>query len=121
MTYFIVEAPYEKCFDIFFQNDLGFPNFYRITELLPPQEAYSHLTLIAPYQTKEPSVLERISSKVSKLGMKSLQFGENVDTAFSFDGTGKLHIHPQFEQALHQAVKEFILICPTSNQTSSLQ
>jgi len=107
MTYFIVEAPYEKCFDLFFQDELGYPNFYRMSELVPHQEQYTHLTLVAPYQTKEPPVLEKITAKVNTLGMKCLQFGDGVETAFAFDSEGKLNIHPQFKQALHLALTEF--------------
>lgn len=112
MTYFIVDAPYEKCFDIFFKNELGFPNFYRMNELLPVQEEYSNLTLVAPYQTKEPIVLEKISAKIDTMGVKCLQFGADLETAFAFDDEGKVLIHPQFRQALHHAVAEFLGAAP---------
>ncbi len=110
MTYFIVEAPYDKCFELFFQNDLGYPNFYRLTELLSSNEAYQNLTLLAPYPSKEPSVLEKISQKVQSLDMKSFSFGDNLETAFSFDGEGQLQINPQFKQALDLAVTQFLKI-----------
>ncbi|MBS0288958.1 MAG: hypothetical protein JSS07_02825 [Proteobacteria bacterium] len=107
MTYFIVEAPYDKCFDIFFRNELGYPNFYRLTELLPSHEAYQNLTLVAPFPTKEPTILEKISQRVNTLGMKYYPFGENLDTAFLFDAEGQLQINPQFKQALSHAVIQF--------------
>lgn len=108
MTYFIVEAPYEQCFDLFFQTELGYPNFYRMTELLAPLEQYSNLTLVAPYQIKENEVLEKISEKVNRLGVKHRHFGEGLETAFAFDQEGMLQIHPHFKEALHQAVSEFL-------------
>lgn len=108
MAYFIVDAPYEKCFDLFFQTELGYPNFYRMTELLPSSEQYHNLTLVAPYQCKEPSVINKIAEKVNGLGIPHLLFGEGLDTAFAFDSEGKLDIHPQFKQALSHAVNEFL-------------
>ncbi|MBS0286403.1 MAG: hypothetical protein JSR17_03855 [Proteobacteria bacterium] len=108
MTYYIVEAPYDKCFELFFQNELGYPNFYRLTELLSADEAYQNLTLLAPYPTKEPNVLEKISQKVSTLGMKYVPFGENLETAFAFDMEGHVEINPQFKQALNLAVTQFL-------------
>ncbi|MBN9286395.1 MAG: hypothetical protein BGO43_12480 [Gammaproteobacteria bacterium 39-13] len=108
MTYFIVEAPYDKCFDIFFQNELGYPNFYRMTELLSGEEKYDNLTLVAPYPTKEPTILDKITERVNNLGMSCVQFGDDLETAFSFDMEGKMQIHPQFKQALHHAVTEFL-------------
>lgn len=108
MTYFIVEAPYDKCFDIFFQNELGYPNFYRMTELLSSEEAYDNLTLVAPYPTKEPGILDKITQRVNTLGVTCVQFGDDLETAFLFDTEGKLQIHPQFKQALHHAVVEFL-------------
>lgn len=108
MTYFIVNAPYEKCFEIFFQNELGFPNFYRMTELLSMDEKYNDLILLAPYQTREPSVLDKISEKVNTLGMKYVQFGNDVETGFLFDEQGMLQIHPQFKQLLHETVVAFL-------------
>jgi len=97
MTYFIVETPYEKCFDIFFKTELGYPNFYRMTELLSVEEQYHNLTLIAPYPTKEPSTLENIHERANALGVKYLPFGEELDTAFAFDHTGTLQINPLFK------------------------
>jgi hypothetical protein len=40
--------------------------------------------------------------------MKCIQFGENLETAFSFDNEGKCELQPQFKQALHLAVVEFL-------------
>jgi hypothetical protein len=80
-----------------------------MTELLSAHEQYHNLTLIAPYQTKEPSVLNKIVEKVNHLGIGHLPFGEGLDTAFSFDGEGQLQIQPQFRQALNHAVTEFLV------------
>jgi len=107
MTYFIVEAPYEKCFDFFFRTELGYPNFYRMTELLSNYDHYQHLVLLAPYQTKEPATLEKIAERADLLGMKWMQFGNNLETAFSFGLEGKVQMHPQFKEALHHALVEF--------------
>jgi hypothetical protein len=109
MAYFIVEAPYDQCFDIFFQQDLGYPNFYRMTELLSAEAAYHNITLVAPYPTKERTILDKITRRVNSLGMKCLRFGEDLDTAFSFDKEGKMQIHPDFRQALHHAMSQFLL------------
>lgn len=107
MTYFIVETPYEQCFDIFFKDELGYPNFYRMTELLSSPE-HAHLTLVAPYPTKEAAVLDKIHQKISKLGVKCLSFGEELDTAFAFDQEGVLQVHPQFKATLTHKVGEFL-------------
>ena|SRR5437762_3914419 len=114
MSYFIVEAPYEQCFDLFFQTELGYPNFYRMTELLAPLEQYSNLTLVAPYEIKEESTFQKISEKVNRLGVKHHHFGEGIETAFAFDQEGKLQIHPHFKEALHQAVSEFLRADPSA-------
>ncbi len=87
---------------------MGYPNFYRLTELLSTQDEYQNLTLLAPYPTKEATILEKISERVNTLGMKHIPFGENLDTAFSFDTEGKLQINPQFKQALDSAVNTFL-------------
>ncbi len=108
MTYYIVEAPYDKCFELFFDNDLGYPNFYRLTELLSSDEAYQNLTLLAPYPTKEPPILEKIAERVATLGMKNMPFGENVETAFLFDPEGQVQISEPFKQALNLAVNQFL-------------
>ncbi|MFI5344119.1 MAG: hypothetical protein ACHQUC_07860 [Chlamydiales bacterium] len=109
MTYFIVEAPYEKCFDLFFKDELGYPNFYRMTELLPLQKEYAALTLVAPYQSKEAEVLAKIVDKVNTLGMKCLSFGEDLETHFAFDPTGALQVDPQFKERLTHKAAEFML------------
>ncbi len=108
MTYYIVEAPYDQCFELFFHNDLGYPNFYRLTELLSRDEAYQNLTLLAPYPTKEPPVLEKIAQKVTTLGVKHIHFGENVETAFLFDTEGQVQISEPFKAALNIAVNQFL-------------
>lgn len=108
MTYFIVEAPYEKCFDFFFQTEFGYPNFYRMTELLSSHERYSHLVLVAPYQTKEPEIVAKIAERVEKLGIHYLPFGEHLETAFSFDPSGSVQIHPDFKETLNHKVLEFL-------------
>ncbi|MGD9592437.1 MAG: hypothetical protein AB7V32_07950 [Candidatus Berkiella sp.] len=108
MTYFIVEAPYDKCFELFFDNDLGYPNFYRLSELLSSDEAYQNLTLLAPYPSKEAPILEKIAARVTGLGMKHFPFGDNVDTAFLFNTEGQLQISEPFKQALNLAVNQFL-------------
>lgn len=110
MTYFIVNAPYEKCFDFFFQQELGYPNFYRMSELISSDEQYQDLVLLSPYPSKEPSVLGKILDKVNSLEVKCLPFGEGLETAFTFDETGKLQIHPQFEASLIEALSEFFTL-----------
>lgn len=107
MTYFIVEAPYEKCFDLFFKDELGYPNFYRLNELLPHDEQYQQLTLVAPYPKKEPALLEKIAETVKTKGMKYHTFGDTLETAFSFEPQGRAQVQPHFQAALHQAVSEF--------------
>ncbi len=108
MTYYIVEAPYDKCFELFFLNELGYPNFYRLSELLSVDKAYENLTLLAPYPTREKPILDKISEKVISLGVKHIPFGENVDTAFSFDMEGQVQISEPFKQALNTAVSQFL-------------
>lgn len=114
MTYFIVHAPYEKCFDLFFQDELGFPNFYRLTELLadqngldPDLEQLTEFTVLAPFPEKSEKILEKISHRMQSCGVKNLPFGTNLETEFAFDIHGKLQTHAQFKQALHQATHSF--------------
>jgi hypothetical protein len=108
MTYFIVHAPYDKCFDLFFKDELGYPNFYRLSELLPNEAQYQDLILVAPYPTQNPPVLEKIAERINNLGIKYCPFGDGLETAFVFDKEGKLDTHPLFQQALHQAVAQFL-------------
>lgn len=110
MTYFIVDTPYETCFSIFFQQELGYPNFYSIPELLPTETSYPHLTLVAPYRKKEYDTLEKISRKIQILGLKSLKFGENLDTPFIFQANGQCYTHPLFRQTLTCKVNEFLKV-----------
>lgn len=106
MAYFIVETSYEKCFEIFFKDELGYPNFYRMTELTQ-QDEHIHLTLLAPYQCKAPDTLKKITEKVNRLGLKWFQFGDNLETAFIFNDQGKLNLPAPFEQALQDALMQF--------------
>ncbi len=105
MTYIIVETPYEKCFDLFFKNELGYPNFYRLTELLPDQAPRENLILIAPSSpTQDAQALQRIKQKISDLQIQHCFFGENIETTFYFDTKGKLNTQSQFQEALREAV-----------------
>lgn len=108
MAYFIVDAPYERCFELFFQDELGYPNFYRMTELLSDEIPYQQLTLLVPYPSKAPTIIKRISERADSLGVKSVQFGEGLETAFVFDGSGQLLLPTPFKDALHFAVSQFL-------------
>lgn len=108
MTYFIVEAPYDKCFDFFFKDELGYPNFYRMNELLPAQEQYHDIILLAPDRNKLPHVLDNILEKMHTIGVKNLSFGEELDTPFVFNSEGTLQIHPTFKDTLHLKMNEFL-------------
>jgi hypothetical protein len=108
LTYFIVQAPYDKCFEFFFKDELGYPNFYRMNELLPAQEQYHDLVLLAPDRHKLPVVLENILQKMNAVGVKCLSFGEGLDTAFIFNQEGTLQIQPQFKDALDAKLAEFL-------------
>ena len=108
MAYFIVDAPYERCFELFFQDELGYPNFYRMTELLNDEPAYQQLTLLVPYPSKAPTIIKRISERADNLGVKSVQFGEGLETAFVFDERGQLLLPTPFKEALHFAVNQFL-------------
>jgi len=108
MTYFIVDAPYERCFELFFQDELGYPNFYRMTELLADELDYQDLTLLAPYPTKAPTIMKRISERADHLGIKCVPFGETLETAFVFDPSGHLLLPAPFKEALQFAVAQFL-------------
>jgi len=118
MTYFIVNATYDKCFDLFFKDELGYPNFYRLSELLPTQSQSQDLILVAPYQIKTKPVLDKIAERINTLGIKYHPFGEGLETAFVFEEDGKLSTHPLFRQALEEAVGTF-LTPPASDQTAA--
>lgn len=101
MTYFIIKAPYEQCFEWFFKDEYGYPNFYRLNELVATNEQYESfiiLALDAPHCGK-------ISKKVADMGLKALSFGEQIETQFTFDETGKLKTHPSFQAALDEALQ----------------
>lgn len=108
MAYFIVDAPYERCFELFFQDELGYPNFYRMTELLGDELPYQQLTLLVPYPSKAPTIIKRIDERADKLGVKSVQFGEGLETAFVFDDRGQLILPAPFKEALRLAVDQFL-------------
>jgi hypothetical protein len=110
MTYFIVETPYEKCFELFFKNELGYPNFYRLTEFFPDESNYEDLTLIAPTIHQDPLCLEKIEQKALKSQIRYHPFGDNLETSFSFDEGGKLNTLPIFEEALRRAVLNFLSV-----------
>jgi hypothetical protein len=106
MTYFIVNAQYDQCFTLFFKDELGYPNFYRITELLPSYNTHSDVVLVAPY-TKTTPIIEKMREKIHTLGIKYQPFGEELETAFVFDLEGKCRVHPLFKTALEHAIKNF--------------
>lgn len=107
MAYFIVEVPYDKCFELFFQDELGYPNFYRMTELLSQDEVYQNLVLIAPPVAKDPQILDVLAQKADKLGMKYHQFGHQLQTGFTFHPDGMARTQPEFKETLSQAVSDF--------------
>lgn len=108
MVYFIVETPYEKCFDLFFKDELGYPNFYRMTELLSHHEGYQDLVLIAPSPALKSNISDIFTQKVDKLGVKYHAFGQNLQTAFVFHTNGMVQTEPGFKEALTHALNEFI-------------
>lgn len=107
MLYFIVETPYEKCFELFFKDELGYPNFYRLNELINSQEAYPDLILITPSSTGTDDFSEKIIQKVDNLGMRYHTFGKGLQTEFIFHHDGKVHTQPQFQKALSDAIQTF--------------
>lgn len=107
MVYFIVNTSYEKCFDLFFKDELGYPNFYRMTELLAKQEDYQDLVLIAPSVAHIPNISDIITQKVDKLGVKYHRFGQDLQTAFTFHSDGMVQTQPAFKEALSKAISEF--------------
>lgn len=108
MTYFIVEAPYEQCFDLFFKDECGYPNFYRLNELLPTHEQYAQLILLAPDPKIGQPHLHKISERLGERKVKCLSFGESLPTQFTFEPSGKLRTHPLFQEALDKAVQQFL-------------
>lgn len=108
MVYFIVDAPYERCFELFFQDELGYPNFYRMTELLADEATYQDLTLLAPYPSKAPTIIKRIRERADHLGVRCEPFDETLETSFVFDPNGQLLLPAPFKEALHFAVTRFL-------------
>lgn len=108
MAYFIVDTPYDQCFELFFKDELGYPNFYRMTELLSDKAAYQQLTLLVPYPSKAPSIIQRLSEHASQLGVKYMPFGQELNSAFIFDEVGQLMLPMPFKEALQFAVDEFL-------------
>lgn len=108
MVYFIVKTPYEKCFDLFFKDELGYPNFYRMSELLSHHEDYQDLVLVAPSPAIKSKISELFTQKVDKLGVKYHSFGQDLQTAFTFHTDGMVQTEPDFKNALSHAVNEFI-------------
>lgn len=105
MTYILVDTPYEKCFDLFFKNELGYPNFYRLQELLPDEN--QALVLIAPSSpTPEGEALHRIQEKIAENDINHCLFGENIATTFFFEH-GQLKTQSQFQLALKEALRQF--------------
>lgn len=109
MLYFIVETPYEKCFELFFQDELGYPNFYRMSELITPKSASgsSELVLIAPLTSDLDDFSNKIIKKVNGLGVRYHAFGKGIKTQFTFHDDGKVRTEPRFQQALSDAVQAF--------------
>lgn len=108
MHYFIVQAPYEKCFALFFRDELGYPNFYRMTELLPSLQAYSDLILLAPssaYPHHDHS--QKILQTLNTLGMPYHSFGHGSPTSFTFGLNGRCNIAELFEKNLSEAIHAF--------------
>lgn len=106
MVYFIVETPYENCFEVFFKDELGYPNFYRMTELLA-QDQYQNLVLLAAVDP-HPTLIESLSKKASENGIKYLTFGEGLQTQFTFHTDGMIQTHPEFQSALNKAIHQFM-------------
>lgn len=105
--YFIVEATYDDCFKYFFQDELEYPSFYRMSELLGDAEPYQGLILLVPYIHPENDILTKIQGRISELGLKSYGFGKDLETTFTFDPQGQVQIQPLFKQALELAFTEY--------------
>ena len=114
--YLLVGSPYEQCFELFFKTELGYPNFYRVSELLL-QDAPSTLTLIAP---QDPSSAARIEERAHLFGITYLTFGEGIKTTFVFDPSGKLQTTSLFLEALQKATEDLIIspLFPLSNKST---
>jgi len=102
--YLLVESSYEQCFELFFKTELGYPNFYRVSELLL-QDAPSMLTLIAP---QDASSAARVEERAHLLSVTYLAFGEGIKTTFVFDPSGKLQTTSSFLEALQKAMGDLM-------------
>jgi len=120
MTYFIVEAPYEKGFDCFFKTEYGYPNFYRMTELLPTEQKYCQYILLAPNQMCSQEIIDKISEQARTLGFRYVSFGTGLSTTFVFNSEGHLHTSEQFKESLTAAVAHFVLDPPPSSLNNKL-
>jgi hypothetical protein len=107
MLYFIVETPYEKCFELFFKDELGYPNFYRMNELVNSKEEYPDLILITPTKADSKDFSEKILQKVSGMGIRYHTFGKDLQTDFTFHQDGKFQTKPDFQIALSDAIQAF--------------
>ena len=105
--YFIVEATYDDCFKFFFLDELAYPSFYRMSELLGDAVPYQSLILLVPYIHPENDVLAKIHDRIQELGLKSYAFGKDLETTFTFDSEGQVQIQPLFKQALELAFTEY--------------
>ena len=101
MLYFIVETPYEKCFELFFKDELGYPNFYRLNELINSHELHPDLVLISPPASVSTDFSDKIIQKVDGLGMRYHAFGQDLETDFVFHHDGKIRTKPDFQKALY--------------------
>lgn len=107
MLYFIVETAYEKCFELFFKDELGYPNFYRLNEFADTKEAHPDLILITPSSADSHDFSEKIIQKVDNLGMRYHTFGKGLQTEFIFHDDGKVRTQPHFQKALTDAIHTF--------------
>lgn len=105
--YFIIEATYEDCFKFFFLDELKYPSFYRMPELLGISDGYENLILLVPYAHPDQDALIKINERIQELGLKSYAFGKDLVTQFTFDAQGQVQIEPLFKQALELALIEY--------------
>jgi len=106
MTYFIVNTPYEQCFKFFFNNELGYPSFYRLAEILPEAETVRDITVLAAC----PEKLSAIEKVLQSSAINYQSFGKEIATCFQFNQQGQVNTSPTFLEALSNALKNFPLI-----------
>lgn len=106
MTYFIVDIPYDQCFSAFFNNDLEFPNFYRLSELLPDDSWCHHLTLLVPLTPQ--ALLPRFQAQMISLGLRSSAVQTNDVIPFAFNPQGQVPLPQAFRDALVSAASECV-------------